>query len=158
MSEMSEGVFEGNLRAHLLAEEGLRERVYLDSLEFPTVGIGHLLSKAECEKYQVGDQWPLLRIYAVHETEIAQIKQDFRLLFSPDGINIPRRIALLSMIFQLGRGGVAGFRRMCAAVDARNWSEAATEALDSRWAKEQTPERAGRIAETLRSGRLCWPQ
>ena len=67
------------------------------------------------------------------------------------GVSVPRRVALLSMAFNMGGPRLAGFRQMRAAIAAGDWDRAAAEALDSRWAR-QTGKRAGHIAAMLRSG------
>ncbi len=59
--------------------------------------------------------------------------------------------ALTNMGFQLGVGGLLKFKNMIAALERGDWEEAARQALDSRWAR-QTPERAARVAEQLRTG------
>ena len=45
------------------------------------------------------------------------------------------------MIFQLGKTGVSKFKNMWKALSGLDYSTAASEMLDSRWAK-QTPNRA----------------
>ncbi len=56
------------------------------------------------------------------------------------------------MAFQLGVNGVANFKKMIAALIARDYAAAAREMLDSNWAKVQTPARAQRMAEMMRTG------
>ena len=70
------------------------------------------------------------------------------------GLSIPRQAVVISMIYQLGLSGFRGFKRMIAALSTRNFEEAAKQALLSKWAV-QTPERAERMAEMLRTGE--WP-
>ena len=65
--------------------------------------------------------------------------------------NGARAIVLLSMAYQMGVGGLLKFRKMLAAIEDNDWPEAEKQALDSRWAK-QTPDRAKRHAEILRTG------
>lgn len=60
-----------------------------------------------------------------------------------------RQRAILNMAFQLGVDGVLKFRRMIAALDRGDYARAAIEALDSKWAKEDTPQRAARVAKSL---------
>jgi len=63
----------------------------------------------------------------------------------------PWQRALINMAFQLGVGGLAGFRRMLAALRQRDGPGAMREALDSVWAT-QTPERAARVAALFLEG------
>ena len=55
------------------------------------------------------------------------------------------------MAFNMGQPRLSSFVKMIAAVKARDWTTAAIEALDSRWAS-QTGTRATKIAALLRDG------
>ena len=63
-----------------------------------------------------------------------------------------RRRVLANMGYQLGVGGLMGFKRMLAALERGDYEAAAREMLDSKWAKRDTPARAGRMAERMRRG------
>ena len=63
-----------------------------------------------------------------------------------------RRRVLANMGYQLGVGGLMGFKRMLAALERGDYEAAAREMLDSKWAKRDTPARAGRLAERMRRG------
>jgi hypothetical protein len=70
-------------------------------------------------------------------------------------LDVVRRAALTSMAYQMGQASLAGFPKMLAAVRASDWQRAHDEALDSQWAKWQTPARALREANMLLTGQ--WP-
>jgi len=59
--------------------------------------------------------------------------------------------AIVNMAYQLGVSKLGKFKHMLLALECANYEAAADEALDSRWA-EQTPERANRVAEQIRTG------
>lgn len=59
------------------------------------------------------------------------------------------QLGLAMMAYQMGAGGVLGFKRMVAALRAGDFEAAETHALDSNWAR-QTPARAKRVAALLR--------
>ena len=63
-----------------------------------------------------------------------------------------RRRVLANMGYQLGVGGLMGFKRMIAALERGDYEAAAREMLDSKWAKRDTPGRAKRLAERMRRG------
>jgi lysozyme len=67
-------------------------------------------------------------------------------------LNEPRRAALLNMRHQLGRTGLAGFQRMLGCLRDERFAEAEQHALDSKWAREDSPDRAKRVARQLASG------
>ena len=67
-------------------------------------------------------------------------------------INEVRKLALINMIYNLGKQGVANFKKMVAAIMEDNWELAAAEAKDSKW-YNQVGRRARRIVEELRTGK-----
>lgn len=63
-----------------------------------------------------------------------------------------RQDALVNMVFQLGMAGVRKFKKMNAALVRGDFEAARDEALDSDWARYQTPARALRVANQLATG------
>ena len=57
---------------------------------------------------------------------------------------------IIEMIFQLGKTGVSKFKNMWKALSGLEYSVAASEMLDSRWAK-QTPNRAKAMSAEMAS-------
>jgi len=55
---------------------------------------------------------------------------------------------LVNMCFQLGQGGLSKFKNFKSAVEDKNFTLAAVEMMDSRWAG-QTPERALRLSKRV---------
>ena len=66
----------------------------------------------------------------------------------PDGV----QAALVNMCFNLGLPRLKGFKRMIVALEAKNYTLAAKEALDSKWAT-QVGQRAKDVAVMLREGK-----
>ena len=60
-----------------------------------------------------------------------------------------RRRVLANMGYQLGIAGLMGFKRMLAALERGDYEAAAREMLDSKWARQDSPGRAGRLAERM---------
>ena len=56
---------------------------------------------------------------------------------------------LIEMVYQIGYSGVMKFKKMIANMIDKDWKGAATEMLDSLWAK-QTSNRANRLADIVR--------
>lgn len=69
------------------------------------------------------------------------------------GLDSIRQRALIDMRFQLGAAGLRGFKQMIAAIARGDYAAAAAAALDSKWAKLDTPARAAEVAAMLRTGR-----
>jgi len=59
-------------------------------------------------------------------------------------------LVLLDMAYQMGIEGLCGFKRMIAAINCCSYNVAALELLDSKYAREDSPNRARRNAELLR--------
>ena len=128
--------------------EGYKNHVYLDTRNKRTVGVGHLC---------VEDFWEDDKEY--EESFLMDILQK-DLQDSIDGaedlckglkISDDAKILIIEMIFQLGKKGVSKFRNMWKALqqDPPQYDVAATEMLDSRWAK-QTPNRAKEMSNYMR--------
>lgn len=63
-------------------------------------------------------------------------------------IHIKAQGILCEMIFQMGASGVSKFKNMILALKSKSYSVAASEMLDSRWAK-QTPNRAKELSSRM---------
>jgi len=62
-----------------------------------------------------------------------------------------RQDVIINMAYNLGIGGVMGFKRMWLAIYDMDFGRAADEMLDSRWAR-QVGRRAGELSEIMRKG------
>ena len=121
--------------------EGYRNKVYLDTLGKRTVGVGHLCVEDFWEDDKEYEEKFLMTILE-HDLETA-IK-GAKDLMSENGCMDIDEVAeeiIIEMIFQLGKTGVSKFKNMWKHLSALEYSDAASEMLDSRWAK-QTPNRA----------------
>lgn len=142
--------------AQLLAfEEGFRAEPYYCSEGYPTIGIGQKIGRKgdplECYTFTVS----LEVAEAMLESELEGVNNylDKKIREMPFARwDQPRDVILQSMAYQLGTTGLDKFKNMWKAIDLGDWGTAAKEALDSRWAKQQTPDRASRHAEVLRTG------
>jgi lysozyme len=68
--------------------------------------------------------------------------------------NEVRQNVLIEMVFNLGAPRLMGFRKMIAALERKDYEQAAKEMLDSRWAV-QVGNRARTMAQMMRTGK--WP-
>ena len=129
------------LLASVKKHEGYRNKVYLDTLGKRTVGVGHLCVEDFWEDDKEYEEKFLMTILE-HDLETA-IK-GAKDLMSENGCMDIDEVAeeiIIEMIFQLGKTGVSKFNNMWKHLSALEYSDAASEMLDSRWAK-QTPNRA----------------
>jgi len=68
-----------------------------------------------------------------------------------NGLDDVRKDAIIDIAFNLGATRLRGFRRALTAMEAGNYTEASTEFLDSRWAK-QVGGRALELTDMIASG------
>ncbi|MCB1719381.1 MAG: glycoside hydrolase family protein, partial [Candidatus Competibacteraceae bacterium] len=72
--------------------------------------------------------------------------------FSNLQANSPRQAIIISMAFNMGIGGLLNFRKMIQCLEAKDYTGAAEEMLNSKWAA-QVPNRAKRHSEIMKSGK-----
>ena len=145
-----------NFTEHLRLREGYREEVYLDTLDKPTCGTGHLLSPEENAQYAVGDtiDTAVLDRWLEEDSEkawnaAAQQLQDLN-IEKPEFI-----VALGSVNFQLGTHWINKFPSAYKALQNKDYDEAIKQVStgsgkdgQSRW-MEQTPIRVKDFIEAI---------
>ena len=130
--------------------EGYRNKVYLDTLGKRTVGVGHLCVEEFWEDDKEYEEKFLMDIL---EADLQNAIKGSKDLMSEHGCMDMDEVAeeiIIEMIFQLGKTGVSKFKNMWKALSALEYSTAASEMLDSRWAK-QTPNRAQAMSAEMAS-------
>ena len=138
------------LLASVKKHEGYRNKVYLDTLGKRTGGVGHLCVEDFWEDDKEYEEKFLMTIL---EHDLQTAIKGAKDLMSENGCNDIDEIAeelIIEMIFQLGKTGVSKFRNMWKHLSAFEYSSAASEMLDSRWAK-QTPNRAQAMSAQMAS-------
>lgn len=143
-------------RAVLITDEGLRYAPYKDSKGLWTIGVGHFIG-ADLKDLKLS--WKVIQ--CMLQEEIEQCLEELDSIFGEafDGYSTPRQLALLSMIYNLGRTRFEGFQHMISAIKSNNWELAAKEALDSKWAKDVNPNgdaegRDERLAYMIKIGKM----
>lgn len=140
------------LKRELEADEGCVYSVYLDHLDLPTFGIGHLIRKNDPEYgLEVGAAVSSERVLEAFEEDIQVVLDDCENLYQDFG-DLPEEVQLIiaNMMFNLGYPRLSKFKGMKAGVDARDWQKAADEMVDSRWYKQVT-NRAERLVQRMRA-------
>jgi lysozyme len=136
-----------DLARQLRGDEGVRPCVYKDSLGFDTLGVGRLVDARKPGAGLRSDEITYLLNNDIDD-RIAAITKALPWFQNLDDA---RQGVLLNMAFQLGTEGLLQFKQTLAAVQGGRYDEAAFDMLQSRWA-QQTPARAKRLAEQMRSG------
>ena len=140
------------LREELEIDEGVKYEIYLDHLDLKTCGVGHLVRKTDPEHdMEVGDPVSKERVAELFAQDIGWTMNDcLKLLPDFDMLPEPARLIVCNMMFNMGINRMGMFKRFLAAIEDRNWQEAAIEMADSRW-HNQVPERSGRLIARMRA-------
>ena len=138
------------LLASVKKHEGYRNKVYLDTLNKRTIGVGHLCVEEFWEDDKEYEEKFLMDIL---EADLQNAIKGAKDMMSENGCMDMDEVAeeiIIEMIFQLGKTGVSKFKNMWKALSGLDYSTAASEMLDSRWAK-QTPNRAQAMSAEMAS-------
>lgn len=126
--------------------EGLVLHGYQDHLGYLTIGYGRLIDKRRNGGITQAEAEYLLQNDI--DTKLSEVRS--RLPWF-DKLNEPRKAVLLNMCFQLGIGGLMGFRNTLAKIEAGDYAGAADNMMKSKWAR-QTPRRAKEMATQMETG------
>jgi len=140
------------LREELKRDEGCVNAIYLDHLNLPTTGIGHLINEWD-EEYgkPVGTPVSEERVNDLFDKDIQVTIDECKVLYDNfDDLPEEAQLIIANMMFNLGRPRLTKFRKMYEAVMDANWIEAAIQMEDSLWAK-QVPNRAERLCNRMRN-------
>ena len=140
------------LREEIAADEGCKYEVYLDHLGLPTCGIGHLITEND-EEYDkpVGTVVEEERVRRLFSLDIAVTIDECKVLY-PDFDDFDEELQhiLCNMMFNMGRPRLSRFKLMQAAIDNKDFNEAAEQMINSRW-HDQVPNRAKRLVKRMRA-------
>lgn len=136
----------------LIRDEGIRLSAYKCTAGHLTIGVGHKLTPREIQADMTTISLEQAG-YLLHQDIGLALAGCYGIYgrWAFDGFSEPRQRALVNMCFQLGTQGLANFRKMNAAIMRGDWGTAYTEALDSKWARWDSPARARRVALALRA-------
>ena len=128
-----------SLIADIKKHEGYSKKVYADSLGYPTIGIGFLVSSLELDE-DVCDI--ILERRLKKNEEVLQRKMTY---YSKLPIEVQNIIQ--NMYYQMGNR-LFNFVKTLHYIESGKWRAASLEMLDSLWAK-QTPNRAKELSERM---------
>lgn len=141
-----------NLIKQLRDEEGEVLSAYQDHLGFWTIGVGRLIDKRkgggitpEESAYLLGND--IAKVNAQLDAKIPWWRK----------LDEARQAVIQGMAFQMGIDGLLGFKNTLKMVESGDYEGAGKGMLNSLWAK-QTPARAKRMSEQMRTGEWQWKQ
>ena len=122
--------------------EGFRSHLYKDTVNKWTVGYGRNIEDNGISKEEAD---------FLFDNDFNRCQKE--LAPFPWYVNQPQNVqdALMNMCFNLGIARLLGFRKMIMALTAKDYTKAAIEALDSKWAN-QVGQRAKDVALMIKQG------
>jgi len=132
-----------DLKEQLIRHEGLRLTVYDCPAGYKTVGVGRNLEGKGITEEEA--------MYLL-DNDIKDFQESLsKELPWFDSLDECRKNILTNMAFNLGVSGLLKFKNTLAAVENKNWGEAASQMLESRWA-DQVGSRATELSELMKTG------
>ena len=127
-------------------DEGLVLHVYADTLGYSTIGYGRLVDRRKGGGISEDEALYLLKNDVDARLNVLENAIDF---FTR--LDDARKGVLLNMSFQLGIAGLLKFKSTLSYIESGDYENASANMLKSLWAR-QTPNRANRLAEQMRTG------
>ena len=135
-----------NIQDQLIRDEGEKLIAYQDHLGYWTIGVGRLIDGRKGGGISKTESRYLL------SNDISTREEALKRIIPWTANLSPARFGvLLNMSFQMGVDGLLGFKNTLAMVRQGQYTQASLGMLNSLWAK-QTPERAKRLADQMRTG------
>ena len=136
MSELTE-----MLRKH----EGVRDKVYLCSAGYETIGVGRNISE---DGLGLSDD----EIDYLLSNDIKRVREELtEEYYWFSGLDEARQDAMIDISFNLGQTRLRGFVKSLEAMAREDFDTAADEFMDSKWS-EQVGDRAVEVTEIIRTG------
>ena len=139
------------IKEDLVRHEGYVAEIYLCSENIPTFGIGHMVTESDMEH-----TWPVGT--PVEDERILQVFHDDCMIAVKDAETVVDDLysqpddvirVLVNMAFNIGRPRLSRFKKMLAAVNAKDYKAASQEMIDSKW-YHQVGRRSVELAEIMR--------
>lgn len=135
----------------LKIDEGVEYEIYEDHLGYATFGVGHLVLESDPEHgYAIGEPVSVERVRECFERDLDIAINECAILYEGRWESFPDEVQqiLVNMMFNMGRTRLSKFRKMNAALEVGDWTEAAIEGRDSLWYNQVT-NRAERLMVRL---------
>lgn len=116
------------LKDLLVKHEGIKGKLYYDSVGVATIGVGRNL-----EDVGVSYDEAMLML----DNDIKRVLKDcWREFTWFADLTEDRQSVVASMVFNIGLAGFKQFKKMIAAIEKEDWTEAACQMIDSTWAAQ----------------------
>jgi len=136
----------------LREDEGVEYKIYLDHLDLPTFGVGHLILETDPEHgEEIGTRVSEERVEDAFQKDLDVAISECQILYTEkawDEFPVECQEILVNMMFNMGRTRLSKFRKFNAAVLKHDWTTAGIEGRDSLWHKQVT-NRAERLMKRM---------
>ena len=125
----------------LKVDEGIKYEVYLDHLDLPTFGVGHLVLESDPEYgADVGTEVSEERVWEVFEKDLDISISECEILYGDCWEGFPGEVQeiLVNMMFNMGRTRLSKFKNFNSALEEGDWERAGVEGRDSLWYRQVT--------------------
>jgi len=139
------------LRRQLIEDEGIVYEIYYDTLGYKTFGVGHKVKPTDVEwSKPEGTKVSMQRVWDCFEEDVYSKIRDTEDLYKDSWDRLPCEVkeVLINMCFNLGKAGLASFRKMKRAIELGDWDKAAYEGRYSLWYR-QVSHRAERLMKRM---------
>ena len=133
------------LRSQLERHEGLRLRVYKDTVGVNTIGYGRNLDDVGISRDEAD---------FMLDNDIEAVERQLDAIDEYTSLDHVRQTVIANLCFNVGFRGLMGFRRMWAAIGRNDYSAASKEMMSSKWAR-QVGVRAVELSEIMRTGEVA---
>ena len=117
-----------DLQAMLVAQEGLRLKVYTDSLGIETIGVGRNLRDKGISEEEA--------VMLLNRDIVDAIEDVMHVCSVYTQLSRPRQLVLVGLAFNIGRDRLSKFVRFLGAIHRGDWDDAANELKDSQWYRQ----------------------
>ena len=131
------------LRSQLERHEGLRLRVYKDTVGVNTIGYGRNLDDVGISRDEAD---------FMLDNDIDCVEKSLQTVDEYVDLDRVRQTVIANLCFNVGFRGLMNFKRMWQAIGRQDYASAAREMLDSKWAR-QVGIRATELAGIMRTGK-----
>ena len=139
------------VKEDLIRHEGYVTEIYLCSENYPTFGIGHMVTEEDMENtWPVGTPVTDERILEVFKKDCELAYTDAcTLVLNLAGQSTDAQRVVVNMAFNLGRNRLSKFKKFLKAVNGGSYDKAADEMIDSKW-HSQVGRRSKELVEIMR--------
>lgn len=139
----------------IYSEEGDKDHPYLDVNDIWTIAVGF----TSVDGIKVTSQTLPLDNATKERNLFAHILKGRKIAIEYASnyyeLNSVRQTVLCNMCYQMGRN-IFTFKQTREYIESRKWTKAAREMMDSKWAREDSPNRALRMSEMFKTGKIMY--